>query len=465
MSAYVVDLRSQFPQSFASSSTSAREFQWRDRALALENELEELRAAREDDRTNQFASLDLARLRDPLAEPSPSSSLTSETSTSKKKRKKIVHPHSISPVDLQSVLRGIDTGRTIPPIEGQSSVLASFHALNNLATLFEDEWNPQVATLLCTATTCAIRNLARFMGNFGSGKYLSIELLRTTSTLVSYFITGILPILISGVGARRRSSSENPDITIAVDDILGRLTTLILVPLIHSYGSITRSLVSNVFLSKHAARSGDGMRSDVRSTVCCLLRKALSDLDHLSALATASLVPAIAGVRERLALEAVRELENMYPQGQSGGDVDPSLSSDATTPILPAQNLDSSGLLSDRIAAVARKDITWYMCSLLHWLYDPLSMSATAIHAAARHESNALRGAILTALSNLCQATSAGRSLYPEMKNACSFESGMLRERCHRPALIDEVSQGMMFAVSEEAWLYYFGNISEDLQA
>ncbi|KZP05204.1 hypothetical protein FIBSPDRAFT_1054224 [Athelia psychrophila] len=467
LASYVVELRGLFPcRDVLASSSPVGEAQWRERALALEAELAKTRAACENDRASLLASLNLHR--DLPFDPSDSSSATDLT-TSKKKRKRTAHPNSISPVDLDTVLRGIDTGHTIPPITGQFSILASFQALKNLAVLSEDGSNAHTLPLLTRAATCAIDNLALFMGNIDSGQHPSVEVLHTTSTLVSYLITVTLPLLTSGVGARRvRSSPEGPSMIDAVDDILGHLTTLILVPLTRSYASITRSLLENVFLSKHAAKSEDAVASDVRPTVCCLLRKALSDLDHLCPLAANSLVSVIAGVRARVALEAVREIEIMYPHRPSPAvNVDRLRTSDATTPIPPSQP-DLSGSSTDRIAALARKDVTWYMCSLLHWHFSSLSISVPAIQAAARQhiQSDVLRGAILTGLSNLCQSTTTARPPCAEMKNACLVENGILSERCHRPAPIDEVSQGMIFAVVEHAWFYYFcsGTGVEDVQ-
>lgn len=425
-------------------------------------------------------------------DPSPSSTANDPT-TSKKKRKGHIHPREVSLVDLEAVLCGMDdrkfyayiyvacihsrsrshtgyyAGDAIPPIQIHRSVFSSFEALRTLTDYSDHDPDSLRISLLTATANQALENLAQLLERQVSVQLPSsnsVQMLRAISTLMSYLLTIVLPLFTSRLGARRKATSEDSMIMNAVDEILGRLTTLLLIPVIRSFAPLSKQFFVNVFPSKHATGGGDAMAPDVRPDLCCLLKKALSDLDLLSSVAPTSLVPVFFGLKERVALEAVREMENMYPERKPATPdnvMDALHAANATTPIL-ASKPDIS--YTDRVNALSQKDSVWYLCSILHVVFTPISVAPGTI--ATSRDNDLLQDAILIGLLDLHRTASDRRfrSNSPEIYDTglVDAENGSSSGRCHRTATIDGVCQGMIFALVEKAWLHYGDSIEHTIQ-
>ncbi|KIM81684.1 hypothetical protein PILCRDRAFT_821031 [Piloderma croceum F 1598] len=213
----------------------------------------------------------------------------------------------------------------------------------------------------------------------------------------------------------------------------------------------------------------------------------MSDLDHLGALAATTLAHTLCGVRECLALEAVREMERSYLLQTTEDDASRTTTPDPVT-------TDAPKTRTARIHSLARKDTLWYLCSILCILFTPSSATPAArpitsplggeCVSAAKSQNKLLEDVILTGLSNiirrnqLCRCfTSPSRNKVAEMNegrtdtgiSGCGdTENGRLSGKCQRKtAAVDEVGYGMVLAVIERAWLYWFGhrtNVSQFIQ-
>lgn len=304
-------------------------------------------------------------------------------------------------------------------------------------------------------------------------------MIQALATLLSYLITAVLPLFISRLKGKSKGTAQDSSIIFALDEILGRITTLIFIPLARSFGPLSLAYTTNVFSSNHAVDGGCAGRIDIRSDLCCLVRQAISDLDHLSALAATTLARSLCGVRECLALEAVREMERSYLLQTTEDDAHRTTTPDPVT-------TDAPKTRTARVHSLARKDTLWYLCNILCILFTPSSATSAArltsqtplggheCVSAAKTQSKLPEDVILTGLSNIirrsqsCRCfTSPSHNKVAEM-NECTdtgisgcgdTENGTLSGKCQRrTAVVDEVGHGMVMAVIERAWLYWFGH-------
>jgi hypothetical protein len=199
----------------------------------------------------------------------------------------------------------------------------------------------------------------------------------------------------------------------------------------------------------------------------------MSDLDHLGSLAAAGLVYSLRGVKERVVLEVVREMAKHFP---------PHRTQNATARTTPdAATTDPPKTRIPRIYKLARKDTLWYLCSILHMVFNPYSASSAAhltskmSHAcvfAAKCQNKLLEDAILTGLSSIIGRSSACRCFTSPSQNkntkinepragdsVCGDnENGKLSGKCLHRTTVDEVGDGMILGAAERVWLYLFSH-------
>jgi hypothetical protein len=334
-------------------------------------------------------------------------------------------------------------------------------------------------TLLAAATGRALEDLGvllRTLISHGLCSSTSAEMLKALATLLSYLITAVLPLFISRLKGKQKGTAQHSSIIVALEEILGQITTLIFIPLARSFGPLSLSYTTNVFSNNHAVDGSIADRFDIRSDLCCLVRQAISDLDHLGALAAATLVHTLCGTRKRLALEAVREMEKSFLPHTKQDDAACTTTPDSATTDTPKTRIA-------RIHKLARKDTLWYLCSMLYILFTPSSATSAARlnsqtphggHEFGKSQNKLLEDAILTGLSNIiardhsCRCfTSPSRNMVAEMNehrtdthtgvSSCGDTgNGKLSGKCQRRTAVDEVGHGMILAVIERAWLYWF---------
>lgn len=357
------------------------------------------------------------------------------------------------------------------------SVFSSFDTLKNLAELSNDE-KTLPTTLLTAATSRALEDLGALLRTLLLPKLsssTSIEMLRTVGTFLSYLLTTALPLFVSRLKGTLKAAVQDSLIIMALDEIFGRLTTLIFIPLTRSLGPLSEAYMVETFSSNHVEGGGIPSTFDIRSGLCSLVRKAMSDLDLLGALATASLVHIIRGVRERVSLETVREMERFFlPQDDAA----------RTTPD-EAASTHTPKTRIPRIHKLARKDTLWYLCSILHIVFIPSSASSAGRptpkasydrYSCVSAANKLLEDAVLTGFSRIIGRCPVGRccTFSSHNKNSeinnCHVEdsiwddigNGKLSGKCSCRITVDEVGHGMILAVAERAWLHLFGHGTDD---
>lgn len=347
------------------------------------------------------------------------------------------------------------------------SVLSSFDSLKNLTECAGDE-EALPTLLLAAATDRALGDLSVLLRTVLPPRpctSASVKILQVVSTLLSYLLTAILPLFISRLKSKRNLTSQNPSVVSTMDETLGQLTALIFLPIVRSFWPLSQTYTANVFSGEHAAAdSGIVGTPDIRLDLCWLLSKAMSDLDLLGPLAAAH---SLRGVRERVALEAVREIER---------------SSRPRTQVTHASGTQQTSIRSDRIDTLARKDALWYSCSILHISFTPFSASSVS-HLTSKTSQNGhedilaatcqnklLEAAILTGLSNIIEQhpvhrcftspsqkenTGTNGRYTGESDSICGdAENGKLYVKCHHKKAMDKVGRGMILGAIERAWLY-----------
>jgi len=308
-------------------------------------------------------------------------------------------------------------------------------------------------------------------------------MLQAVAILLSYLLTTVLPLFISRLNGKHKARAQDSSIIIAMDEFLGQLTNLIFIPLARSFSLLSQSHTANIFSSKHATDGGTAGTLDIRPDLCRLLSRAMSDLDLLGSLAAARLVHSLCGVRECVALETVRAMEKNIPAQwtQAARSIPDTATGDTRI----------SRIRTDRIDKLARKDTLWYLCSILHILFTPSSGSASSAARltskmshngheyvfAAMCQNKLLEDAILTGLSNIIGRnhihpciTSPSHTKNTGTNDRSSYTgtgdssicgdtgNGKLSGKWHGRITVDEVGHGMILAVVERVWLYWFGH-------
>jgi hypothetical protein len=194
------------------------------------------------------------------------------------------------------------------------------------------------------------------------------------SPLLVYVLRVAFPALFhQGIGA-------------ASSTIVSRLIESLLVPLIRSFGLASQAHIVHHIDAASAKKTSKGRSKvhdkvpqtssqtlipDARMDTLIFLTEALNALESISPTHSGY----TAGIRERIALEAVRALESLYSTQTTIG-VDRAVHSSAV------QEEASRGLESsqephpprqrtalnrkERLEALARKDATWYLCYILN---------------------------------------------------------------------------------------------------
>lgn len=377
---------------------------------------------------------------------------------------------------LIGIYAGFFLAKDIPSLPAAQSLFAAFDALKHLAEQPEREGEPH-SQLLADATSRALEDLGTYLRSIlppNPPMSSSVEMLKAISTLFSFLTTTILPLFISRLKAKRKATAHGSSVITSVDQILGQLTNLILIPLIRSFGPLSQCYTANIFSAKHAAEGHTTIILDIRSDISCLLRKAMSDLDHLSTFTTGSLVANFRSVEERVALECVREMAKVYPASSSK----PNMNTDSASSAITVHTAKISRPLADRIDKLAKKDTLWYMCSVLHLIFSPslvpISITSRGYESSPSTENHLLEDAMLTGLSSFLRrdytCTGFSRRSSPNHNTGHDMngtstpcqcgsgaENGKLRVKCSCQTVFDDVEYGMILAVVEKAWLYWFG--------
>jgi hypothetical protein len=178
------------------------------------------------------------------------------------------------------------------------------------------------------------------------------EVLTTVLELSTCILTLVLPCLIANSKGKRSVTPAGTVRSAAdVDDILQSLATSICVPVIQAFRTVSISTTMRVF-SKECNKKNASNIMDIRPDLLGLLRGVMSSVDKCTTRAGSG---ATNGLRERLALEALGEVEQLSRKVR--GSVE-----EASQEC--GKRLDAGGK-EERVNELARKDGFWYVCCVL----------------------------------------------------------------------------------------------------
>ena len=369
------------------------------------------------------------------------------------KRKRARHPDAVSRIDLESILNKVDI-RTlrdnVPAIPASNSIIASFDALKNLTDLPDHARAPPTPAIVSAATR-ALECLEILLQSLLPPNHCSptsTEMLSNVSTLMSFLITTVIPVCIPSKSKdTHTASTQRLSAITSVDRIVGNLTDMLLIPLIRSFRPLSQSFTTKLFTSKQAA---DQHAVDLRADICCLLRKAMSELDALSGLATENLADSFHSVKQRVALESVREIERVFRRNPAGNN---------TPELLTPKKLSHVC----RIEKLVEKETLWYLCGILHSIFDSSPFTGPGDNNISSARNFLLEEAIMTGLYNFLRrdytylrnakpprsVENAGVNEGTANPSINDTQNGILRANCSIAQVFDEVAQGMVLNLVE----------------
>jgi hypothetical protein len=289
--------------------------------------------------------------------------------------------------------------------------------------------------------------------------------------LTSYVISTALPVLMKKASsssslpsssAARRHPSKHPSekaavvpggsATAVLSDVLGLLLKVYFIPLVHLFGPASMGWISGLFSKK----TGCGVGEDIRARAYALIQFGIKEIDGglVEVSDERSRVDvAIRHLKERIALEAVRELERLYDDDGGGDD---------------GERLDRERDEEGAIRGLACKDALWYLVNVFHAMLarsddvsrgrgertppeDKNRRSSTVVQTEVDGSNSdddgglLLRDAVLTGLSRLLSRITLAR------KGGGGGWDGRLK-KCRHRLWGDGIAEGMILAAAERYW-------------
>ncbi|OAX33193.1 hypothetical protein K503DRAFT_775876 [Rhizopogon vinicolor AM-OR11-026] len=318
---------------------------------------------------------ELARLRQTASKDVPEDSGAAPQKKKTKKTGKVPEPR----VDDWAIERAKP-----PNAEGQlsPSLTAAFTSLRSILGSVSSQRGDDAGcnSRVLAAITRSLLSSSSFLGlqNLSTPSFPHSELNYSRITMVSPLLVYVLRVAFPALFRQGISTDSNTAISRLIDSLL--------VPLVQSFALASQAHIvhhidaaSAKKMSKGRTKandklpqtSGQTLIPDARMDILTLLTEALNALDSISPTYTKF----TAGIRERIALEAIRALESLYSARTTliaDGTVDSSAVQEEAS-----RSLESSqescpprrrAALSkkERLKALTRKDATWYLCHILN---------------------------------------------------------------------------------------------------
>ncbi|GJE94251.1 hypothetical protein PsYK624_104200 [Phanerochaete sordida] len=411
--------------------------------------------------------------------------------TKKKSRKKNSGPQEPSSEDSQiqdMAPTALPKPSTLALFES-NGLMAAFQVLDTLIEARRTE-PPGVSTeTYALAISRAIDSLAATLASLlppADPSSATSSVMQTLSDLLRRLVLVALPLI-------RTPRRSDPATSCArTDALIGRLSTTVLIPVVTSFYPLSLAHLTTLFSPDITAKSPScraGKRAfDARPAAASLLHTALTALHELSRGPAPALTAAAQSARAALTLSAARALAELYdapatvhaasdagetaragaplprarlpPQlspceKQRPGAAEPRSGEPRARP--PDTNANARvDAAAARIAALARKDAMWYLCSVLHATVAPLPGAANV------DADRLLREGVCTVLAGLLRWTAP-----PRIHVRCATprrdgddpdgaqaprEGGESHARGAR-ALLGAVEREMVLAVAEKVWL------------
>jgi hypothetical protein len=310
--------------------------------------------------------------------------------------------------------------------------LSAIHSLQQLIDVSNEKF-PPLSLLVPTAhrATEAIGNILQSILPLGAFSKLSVDIRQTLCPITCYILSTVLPLLSARTTGKRNGVKTDSK----VGDFLGIVGNAVLVPLVRSFVPLSRSYAAATLAEGPPAIS----IIDIRGDCLCLLTEVISALNNSTGIGGSRSARLL---RERLALEALRQLEKLYPNPATATDT-PSASSRPC-----------------RIDRLADKDALSYLCNVLYLM---CFASPIAPQKVAANSSNAvvpasidglLKGAIVSSLSGLLRHTSCGNLAYWSDCGA-GYSDATQSDPTNEGNVVDAVGYNMILATIERAWVFW----------
>lgn len=222
-----------------------------------------------------------------------------------------------------------------------------------------DEDIPTQPALLVSVTCRALEALGGALQKILPPARRSVHLIETLSTLLSNLLGVALPLLHKPKKKKKALDTE------ALDTVLGVLASSVFIPIIRSFTSLSQSYIASLLSpSDDKNRSRNEKQKpdhDIRTDLLSLFQNAFSVFADLAFQSH----PSLYGFRDILALDAVHELEKLYPSPNGHTTV---TNADGTMdkPVNPVSPIHR------RVLVLANKDALWYLCNILHVVFTSI---------------------------------------------------------------------------------------------
>jgi hypothetical protein len=465
---YLLDLQSHFPVPDDSQAFAVKHASWRKHALTLEQELESLKQMREEDQEGMFSPstttpplvcfTDIAQNSLVCGKPHPGTcQKTRLLLPTRRKRRKLAKFPKLGSMTGPQVGTSLQASlfyrfttwkeRAKPSnTDGQSSpsLTAAFTSLRSVIDSVSSQTGDDAGSNPCLigAITRSLLTISSFLGlrKLSTLSFPHSELNKSRIAMVSPPLVYVLRVAFPALFHQGNSTASGTSIS--------RLIDCLLVPLVRSFTLASRAYIAHHIDAASAKKPSKGRTKvndkvpqtpsetlipDARMDILTLLTDALDALDLISPTYNRH----TAGIMERIALEAIKELGSLYSERTMVG-------ADGTADNSEVQEEASRGLESlqeshsprqrttfsrkERLEALARNDATWYLCHILN--------SCACRGAAKDRLGSMLSGALLDGAATL-------------VKMCISMDCGGVM-RVQRRSTIDEVCRNMILAACEK---------------
>ncbi|KAH9921304.1 uncharacterized protein B0H18DRAFT_956678 [Fomitopsis serialis] len=389
---YVLDLQNKFQLPKAPPREGEA---WRERAVALEKQLEELQVKYDSEHIGKsclggdFLATD-ERDRRKEEEPKKKGARPVESAAAPQA---IAHPKVV----LRSILDPSQIDIVLPALPSTTHVLRAFETLDRLLFLQSSNSSSgnDLPNLLLATTKRAIDalgdNLARLLPP-NAVSPSAADALDALGTLAERLIITVLPLFKVGPDRKqkRKAGALAPEWNYAaLDEILGRIATVLLLPLVRSFAPLSTSFLSALLLAPNSKKrgrksaaetraSGVSGQSDVRPDVFAMLDRIVTTLESLSASALVGAAPIVRRIKHVVVFEAARELLDLYTDSRPAGadtsthaanrsqyNNSASSGSRETRAAKEKATATAKTHRAGRVGRLARKDALWYLCNAL----------------------------------------------------------------------------------------------------
>ncbi|KAJ7031511.1 hypothetical protein C8F04DRAFT_1110482 [Mycena alexandri] len=396
---YVLHLRSIFQPS--TPLAPATDGSWRTHALALEEDLAKLKKKYEAEQIKTLVGVAA-----PVSDGAPSGSQSVKRKTKKKPNDK-----RTDAVDLEAILEDINGRPEFACVPMSDSLFSSFSAFQQLtSTLWssDDAVTAAQRSLLLSTTTRTLNAAASVLHPILNSTEIPASshasTLQTLAVLVNHLVTSSLPFLLR---KRKRGTNQPATVFSLLNKLLDVMLSSTLNPLVESFFPLSRHYLTLLF---PPTPSKTMLPVDLRPAVLQFFQSTFSPLVSASSAYEANLRATVA---------------------------------------LTADNTRLPWTHDNRVNGLVRKDVFWYLCTVLHIVFT-LSKGRLTSESALGAVSERQIVDAFTRIVNRCKRRTTG-PCNDENPNSDS-DAGAIQLATPDLDVIDQVCYEMLLGVMERYW-------------